>query len=192
MWLIIMLFSFIKFGSVTQETKAQESSIPDFMKSSLNNDTVKSDFLVHLFTALGIIAFLLLAFLIFRRLAAGRSRPSGDIYIKSSIEASEASRPAFLRALAPRTPREKVRHYYKKFLLNAKSRGLIIRPSDTSESIESFAMSQYDQKLLSELREVYIVARYSSEAITKENVKLAKEIYGKLKKSRDSEDAYKH
>jgi hypothetical protein len=148
-----------------------------------------SDMVVKIVMALVVIVFIALAFAIFRMLARanGRLRQSTGVKESRHRTADEKGSLSVRSILAPRSPREAVRWYYRKFLLRAKAGGLVIKPHDTSESIGRNAESLYDPGLLSELRKLYIVARYSSEAVTKENARQARSIYVKLKTTDRSE-----
>jgi hypothetical protein len=134
--------------------------------------------------ALAIIAFVILAIIIFRRLAGQESGSEkmepGVRDVRKQIDGRkdrEASLPKFFA----RDTRQAVRRFYRKFLSKAQSAGLDIRPFDTSDSIMKSAEALYDAELLSRLREMYIVARYSTREITKSEVKLVKTICSDLK-----------
>ena len=96
-------------------------------------------------------------------------------------------RAARVPLLAPRTPREAVRWYYRKFLLKARAGGIQVEPFDTSESVARSSEALFDPVLLSDLRSIYIAARYSPESVTDDDVKKIRELYGRLKIAPDAE-----
>jgi hypothetical protein len=134
--------------------------------------------------ALAIIAFALLSAMLFKRLMAGygaaRRKSASLPEIREKIPAG-ASQPAGRSPLVPLNSRDIVRWYYRKFLKRAVAGGLTISPGDTSESIARAAGSLFDPLLLRELRELYIVARYSPAVITRDDALRARAIYGRLK-----------
>ena len=177
--------------------KCPRGSVPKINSENLNlaeilgpdfaDEASKSNLLGQLLAALGIILFIFLAFLIFRRLSKGIGKRTGNPaeYKSSKKAVAEISSP--LIALAPRTPREAVRHYYRRFLQNLLSRGHTLRPGDTSESILRAAREFYDPSLVFELREIYVKARYSPDPITKADSRRAKEISRNLKSEHKKE-----
>ncbi len=135
-------------------------------------------------SALAIIVFALLAVMLFKRLLAGygaaRRKNASLPEIREKIPAYGA-RPAGRTPLVPLNSRDIVRWYYRKFLQRAVAGGLNISPGDTSDSIARAAGSLFDPPLLRELRELYIVARYSPAVITRDDALRARSIYGRLK-----------
>jgi hypothetical protein len=144
---------------------------------------------VQIFTALGIVLFLVLAFILFRRLArgAGRTRPSSGMRETRFTVPDTGMRRAAQKLLLPRTPRETVRWYYRKFLLKVLASGIDLAPSDTTESITRAAAALFDRELVLGLQAIYLVARYSPEAVTREDARRARTLYGKLKATGDTD-----
>lgn len=134
--------------------------------------------------ALALIVFALLSVMLFKRLIAGygvsrrKSAPLSEIRETIPVRALQ---PAGRSPLVPLNSRDIVRWYYRKFLQKAVAGGLNISPSDTSESIARAAGSLFDPLLLHELRELYIVARYSSAVITRGHALRARAVYSRLK-----------
>lgn len=74
-----------------------------------------------------------------------------------------------------------VRYYYRKFLKLCKKRGGWSQKYATSADIHEFALFHWDETILTELRELYLVVRYGGKTDNAEEKKRAREIYKKLK-----------
>ena len=96
-------------------------------------------------------------------------------------ERHEKRRSLFARLSAA----EKVREIFKGFIRRMRRSGMNDTASTTSEDVCVFGIAahEYDPKLVEQLREIYIRARYSSEDITNDDVKRARKIASQLKKS---------
>jgi hypothetical protein len=183
-WLVWRAVSLVggKIGSNTSDTQME---IGDFNFELFNyTQTGDGKFFGKLILAFAIIAFALLSAMLFKRLIAGyrvtQQKRASMPEIREKIPAG-GTRPSGRLPLAPRSPRELVRRYYRKFLQSAVAGGLNLSPSDTSDSIAHSAGSLFDPLLLHELRDLYIVARYSPAVITRDDAQRAKLLYGKLK-----------
>ncbi len=82
-----------------------------------------------------------------------------------------------------RAPRDRVRHYYRKFLKLCDVRGIGAGEHLNSREINDQAGGVFRTPSLSALRELYIRARYSSAEVTSADVKSAKSAYEEVKKS---------
>ena len=148
------------------------------------DETVQSRLPAQLLTALGIIAFLVAAFFVFRHLARGAGKRSARGAMGENVRRFAAYAPAVPFLVPARGAAETVRRCYRKFLLAMKSRGFTLSPSDTSESVLAASKGTFDPALAGELREIYIRARYSPASVTKADAKRAKELSAKLKISK--------
>ena len=139
--------------------------------------------LVAVAVVAAVVVLAVFAFRLFRKMAGAAGRSSAETSVETRREhlRPDRARPALRSVLAPRTPRDTVRWYYRKFLLKARAAGMALRPSDTSESIARAAEALFDPALVSELRRLYLVARYSPDAVTAGDAKRARDIYGSLK-----------
>jgi hypothetical protein len=189
-WVVMQVFSFLKMKKPVGETppKASEGvmELPDILEES---GASGAEWLKQLLIAFAIIGFLALAFRIFRRLIGGDGASTQEKSVQETRTplAEIVKTQNILHAvLAPRTPRETVRWYYRKFLLKAKAGGLTIAPSDTCERIAYNASALFDPELIAALREIYIVARYSPQAITGNDARRAKELYTKMKRHHET------
>ena len=96
-----------------------------------------------------------------------------------SVGRAESAR--FYRPPGRGTPRETVRYYYYKFLLLCRSRGLLFRPSDTSQRIAQQARESFSPEALEALREEYIRARYSLAPVDRAAARRAQQLYRRLR-----------
>lgn len=178
-WLISLVINlFDKNSGGVQSFENVSPKILAPSTSNANND-VKSIML-----ALAVIVVLIFTIMLLRRLWSNRSiGAKSDRVFETRTRISEQpkrnKRPSVLR---PRTPRDAVRWYYRLFLLKAKSCKVVLPSYYTTEMILHALDSDFDPLLLKELRDIYIVARYSPLIITKEDAKRAKSIYYELKK----------
>lgn len=190
--LIIKLFSFLKIGNSAQKQEIQMPNISEMLNLDPNFKGAKSEFLMHLLTVLGIAVFLALAFFIFRRIAAGRSEEKSNTIGSNVVSLKPEARPSILSSLAPRTPRELVRLYYRRFLRNAEKKGIRFGNSATSEQIERLCQGAYETSLLSEMRVIYIAARYSPNIIAREDASRMKEVCSMLMKANEQDKIKRH
>lgn len=133
---------------------------------------------------LAIIVFLIFAIVLLRRLWTNRSKTTKNVRIneaRTRIPDNPAPRQRH-SLLRPRDPREAVRWYYRLFLLKARSNKAVIQPCHTSEMIMQALDGTFDPLLLSELRDIYLTARYSPATVTREDVRRARSVYIGLKK----------
>ena len=84
---------------------------------------------------------------------------------------------------APRDPRRTVRHYYARFLRDARKRGIHITPESTTREILQRCLSCYEQEGLMLLRKVYLSARYDPSPVDRILAKQAREYYNKTIRS---------
>ncbi len=178
--LFIKLLGFLKIGRPEQQQEIQLPNVAEMLNLDPNFQGAKSELLAGVLTVLGIAAFLALAFIIFRRIAAGKSVQENIAAASHNTSLQPEEHPSILSALAPRTPREIVRLYYKRFLKNVCKKGIRLSPGYTSERIEQLCSVAYDPVLLSEMRGIYIAARYSPNSVTKEDAAQMKKVCSKL------------
>lgn len=134
--------------------------------------------------ALGAIVLIVLAVVLFRILMnAGRrvaTNKFGDV--RESVD--ESPRDAKLT----RSPRDRVRNYYRRFLRMCVKEGL-----NPDLNLNSLQVNQSMEKVFTApgmygLREVYIQARYSSADISDEDVKKARQMLDQIKKAEKAEE----
>ena len=139
-----------------------------------------SPILDYVMIGLAVIAAIVLVFLIFRFLVGRGKREEDNQFddVRASL-AEEAPR----ERVNPRENRQRVRHYYRKFLKLCTQRGFELTEFQDSSEIERGTRYIFRNPAQTKLRDVYVRARYSSGEITPEDVQAAKESYGKLKKN---------
>jgi Na+-transporting methylmalonyl-CoA/oxaloacetate decarboxylase gamma subunit len=187
-WLIGQMISLFKPGSHAADSKPQDifnNFNLDLSENAAGTDAGRvKDILLALAIVIAVVASIVITFKLFRRLAesAGKTHEGTNIHTRREAVANSRGRLAVvLSTLTPRTPRETVRWYYRKFLLKAKAGGIKLALYDTSESIARSAATLFDPVMLSELQKIYVIARYSSETVTAGDVKRVREIYSKLR-----------
>ena len=148
----------------------------------------RSNAIVTGIVALAILALLIAAavVLVVRGLKAlaGKNRrfdsKSGFQVSREAIEISpEPRRGLFTR----RTERDAVRHQYRRFLKECLDRGFRITKDLDTEEIARAAEEYFPGAPLDELREIYILARYTDREITPREAKEAAEFYTRIRKT---------
>lgn len=106
-----------------------------------------------------------------------RHKPKEEDYIETkefiTIRKDEGSGvlKRILERLRPKDPVEKIRLYYKKYLLMCKEREIGLRESDTTLDIYSKSKDFFNKEVLPKIREVYVRVRYGLENPSNETVK---------------------
>ena len=129
--------------------------------------------------ALAVIALIAAAFVIFRVLSrSGRHEDVNTFADEREIVAEKKEEDRDVHE-----NREKVRHYYRKFLKLCGQRGFEVTEYQDSKEIELGTVYLFGNPAQSELRDVYVRARYSSAEVSDFDVEVAKDCYKRLKKS---------
>jgi len=89
-----------------------------------------------------------------------------------------------LRRLLERGNLGLVREYYRKYLLESKSLGIDLRPSDTTQDVYRKTFNLFDSEILKRIREIYVHVRYNRLESTKELDKEFISLYKRLFKNR--------
>ncbi len=134
--------------------------------------------------ALGALAALFTAYLLFRKLLGTRVAPAA---FAANETRSRLDGPPSSQKRAPfyaRTPRDAVRRVYRRFLLLVEDAGTKLPPSATSLDAVNAAISYFDAAAAGQLRELYLLARYSAHEITRADVKRARTLLETVKKSK--------
>jgi len=154
------------------EDKAESSSITDHV----------------IIIIAGIVILLVLAYVIsiLLRRYEYRQKPKEEDY----IETKEFITPGkdgnlnivkkLLARLRPRDPVEKIRLYYKRYLLNCKEKGISLDDSDTTLDIYSKSKESFNKDIISRMREIYIQVRYGGINPDSKTVKYFITLYRKL------------
>lgn len=118
---------------------------------------------------LGIVVLIVLAYIVyvlFFKRYDYRQKPKGEDYIETkefiAMERDKDSNiiKRFLARLRPKDPVEKIRLYYKRYLLACKEKGLSLKDSDTTLDIYSKSREFFNRNVISKMREIYIQIRY--------------------------------
>ncbi|MEL7624096.1 MAG: DUF4129 domain-containing protein [Clostridiales bacterium] len=135
-----------------------------------------------------LLAFLWVAWRLFRRLAGGPAATPASAAISESRQKLSPSAGQELNLLPPADPRLAVRYYYRKFMRLCQKQGLPLEAGQTSLDIQALVQEQLpsQQAALAELRQLYLPARYDEgnfAAADKEKASKAKSIYRLIKKA---------
>jgi len=136
-----------------------------------------------LLQGVGIALLAALVFVILRALSRRVARsdvPSGTEE-RESLEDDAAPRPRLLRL--NRHSEDGVRQQYRRALLLIRARGGRVAPTMNTLQIGQENASAVDAGALEELRRLYLPVRYGGRAATREDVRQAKAVYDRLKKS---------
>ncbi|MBQ2770130.1 MAG: DUF4129 domain-containing protein [Clostridia bacterium] len=147
-----------------------------------------SELVGKILVAMGILFGLVLLYFLFRSMLGERlEKPIAEDAGSVSRTLSPDRPKERKKLLAPRTPEEQVRRYFKKILQLSREAGITYLRSDTSERAAKRASAVFDPKGMEELRSLYIRARYSPKGVSREEVRQARGIYEALKKARKQE-----
>jgi len=80
-----------------------------------------------------------------------------------------------------RSVENQIRETYRKFLVLIQKKNIKVLNHDTSADVENKIFENYDSKLSSRIRDLYIMVRYGGKEITKEDVRNVKTLYSELK-----------
>lgn len=194
---ILMLFAYVMVGvayvvgAVIGEIKPADPTKNELElgKTELGEDMEKylrsarqSESAKQVMIALGICAFLAVAFFVFRRML-GRKKSSDALRqtaeIRSAASPYKNERP-LASLLRPRTPAGLVRGYYARFLRRAEAAGIDLPLFFTSEMISLAVRGAFPEDAAEGLRGIYIRARYGG-TVTREDAKRARAFLDRLK-----------
>lgn len=154
-----------------------EHLLPQFAETGTEGSPV----LATVLTALGIALLLAAAYFLLRRLVGGMNRRAAH-----SPRWSEAA-PIAVKAKVPslgRSPRDRMRRLYRKFLLLSKSRGAELAPAQTTREQVAYAGGAVDKDAAGKLRELYLPARYGGDPqVSPQALREAKELLRSMEKS---------
>jgi hypothetical protein len=178
---IAWLASFVKLGfKKPDDENALELNITsaedlfDFEEQADTGNTVEK-----VFIAIGILILAFIAFKFFKYIMGKKSetneKPAETVRYRADPRKNSDTKPERGSAVA------RVRAQYRRFLKLCKDNGIVPEKSDTTRDINSLCQLTFDNELTSELREIYINARYDG-AATKEDAANAKKICDEIKK----------
>lgn len=161
-----------------QGVEAGEQEIMDFYAEEAANSD--SQALTYIAIAVGAIVMIVLVVVLFRILMKAGRRAESNTFgdVREAIDDDAGSDQKLTR-----TPRDRVRSCYRRFLKMCVRSGL-----DPDLNLNSFEVNQamrrnFDDAAMEGLRGVYIRARYSSGEITEDDVKTARQMLDKAKKA---------
>ena len=138
----------------------------------------------YLGIGIGVIVFIVLAIILFRILMhvgrKGVDNHFGDF--RESIDADPGEEKL------GRSPRDRVRSLYRKFLHMCVRAGLDPDLNLNSREVNAAMSKKFDKLAMEGLRDVYIRARYSTSEITDDDVKVAKNMLDLAKKAEKAEE----
>ncbi len=182
MQLLIWLFS--QLGLHRQEAQEESQVIGDGGLDpllTLRQTASLPQWLTYLAIALGTLVTIWVLFRIFRALAArgsGRADRAQPTHSRQSL----SPRASDTEKMPLNSPVAHVRAQYRKFLKLARNYSLGPEPGETSLDVEKKCRGAFDRTALSQLRQLYLLARYRNTA-DRQQVQAAKKLYAKLKDS---------
>lgn len=135
--------------------------------------------------AIGILLAITAAFFLFKRMLGrrGERAGAGGNETREHVDQTGGPRSVF-SMFAPKTANEQVRKVFIKFMKKMREQGAVLTPFDTSESICARAKEVFsDAEAITELRAIYIAARYGANETGKDDVRRAKALFERIKKS---------
>lgn len=146
-----------------------------------NEAAAPPQWLPKIFAAIGIIAFLVVAFFIIRKLvdySSGR-QPSGGNLSRTAVSAEDGPK---RRRGFRNTPADAVRACYRKYLDICEEYTIPVDGSIASDEIASRSKSHTGEDATDGLRDLWLPARYSESGSTEEDAKQAKQYLKNIKK----------
>ncbi|MCX7795388.1 MAG: hypothetical protein N2380_02555 [bacterium] len=141
-----------------------------------NTTSNVNQILLIIFSIVIILLITYIVYTLFKRYES-RHKPREEDYIETkefiTIKKEEGSGvlKRILERLRPKDPVEKIRLYYKRYLLMCKEKEVGLRDSDTTLDIYSKSRSFFNKEVLPRIREIYIKVRYGLENPSNETVK---------------------
>ncbi|MCD8368211.1 MAG: hypothetical protein LUC48_09350 [Clostridiales bacterium] len=185
MQVILWLFSWVQFNVTGEEQEAQSLNLDGAedilgdLEASENNGELFSRVCIALVLILAAI-LLVLVFRWLSRNSGTAARQPTSRSVRSAVSGQTARPPSRF----DRSPVQRVRLQYQKFLALYRTRGLEQKISDTSQEVASKSVYSFDPAKVQALRQLYIAARYNDQA-TKEDAARAKELYQSLSRASD-------
>ena len=143
---------------------------------------IPPEWVPKLFAAFGIIIFLIIAFLIIRKLVdySSAKKPSGGSFERMSVAGEDAPKK---RRRRRNTNADAVRACYRKYLDICEDITIPVDGSIASDEIAARSRHCTGDGPTGALRQLWLPARYSENASTEEDAKLAKQYLKEIKKN---------
>ena len=184
-WLLSRLFTGIKFDPEDLDLQKlgenmELGGLQGLFGEGEGTEQATSPIGEYIMIGLAVIAAIALVIIIFRALAKHGHRGDDNEFADVREQLTDEEAP---ERVNPRENRQRVRHYYRKFLKLCTQRGFELTEFQNSAEIEHGTRHLFKNPAQAALRDIYVRARYSSAEITPEDVQAAKENYTKLKKN---------
>ncbi|MCD7919556.1 MAG: hypothetical protein LUG45_05685 [Clostridiales bacterium] len=183
--IVMWLFSWVQFNFTEEEQEVQSLNLSDSedMFGDFEVNESNSELFSRVCIALALILAAILLVLVFRWLSRSSRTAARQVTSRSvrSAVGRQTTRPP---SRFDRSPVQRVRLQYQKFLALYRNRGLEQKISDTSQEIATKSVYSFDHAKVQALRQLYIAARYNDQA-TKEDAAKAKELYQALSRAAD-------
>ena len=185
MWVVMAIFSGFEFDTDALDLSelAQNMDFGKDIRQLVEQDggevLTEGVWWDYFVIALAVVAMIAAAFIIFRLLSRSGRREETNTFAdeREIVEKKPEEQPEL------RGNREKVRSYYRKFLKLCGQKGFEVTEYQDSKEIEMGTIYLFGNPAQSELRDVYVRARYSSAEVSDFDVEVAKDCYKRLKKS---------
>lgn len=163
----------IDAGKITPEAYPAQPGFEQFMQQAAREPSRGSSYLMAVLAVVLVIGVMAWMIIVYRKQGKQALSRQTDTRIAPPEQKKRESR---------RSNRGKVRHYYREYLRMEQNRGLVLRKYMTTEDILKKVTQETNEQAASDLRQVYLRARYDEKAeITREQAEKAKEA---LKRSR--------
>ncbi len=182
---ILWLFSWVQFSITGEEQAVQSLTLGDTedLFGDLGGSGNNGELFSRVCIALALILGAVVVVLVFRWLSHGARTTEREPSARTVRSAVSRSVPLPLSRF-DRSPVQRVRRYYQKFLALYRSRGLERKISDTSQEVTAQSRCAFDPDTVQALRQLYIAARYNDQA-TKADAAQARELYQSLARTAD-------
>ena len=165
------------------EMKGSVLGQAELSREELTSSLLASPFFIWLGRGVVTLVLLYLIYRILRRGSIPSPQEQGYTESREYIPKTDKER---LRNPSSRygkdSPAYEIRHYYRKFLKLCVSRKLELKDSDTTLQIQTAAETEFDNKNLYNMREIYLEVRYGEKSTDEDTADRFRNFYHKLKK----------
>lgn len=163
-----------------------DEEIADIFKRMLENDSGLPIWLTKLLSIVSKLLIIILIIYLIKRVLKkyvlyNKKEEKAYIEEREYIDIKdEKAKKERISIFEPRDIGEKIRYYYKKYLIKIQKKGINIENSDTSLDINMKAEGDFDKKGIKELRDIYIETRYGEKEANETMAEDVKRLYKKI------------
>lgn len=149
----------------------------ELVESKVGSSSLLDQILIIIFGIAVLIVLTYVVYILLFKRYDYRQRPKEEDYIETkefiTMGRDKGSNiiERFLAGLRPKSPVDKIRLYYKRYLLSCREKGISLKDSDTTLDIYFKSKDFFNRNIISKIREIYIRVRYGGLSPDNETVK---------------------